>query len=234
MTTQPWGQTPNPSAGRVLGTAGGGLVDAAWLAAKDKGAAKIGRDGEIRTAALLNKYAAMDGGVTVLHDLKVPSAKYKANIDHVVVSGNTVHVIDAKVWKPAFYWTLGEKTRRGMARFEPAEKQTMVVIANALAAHFDRYGVKADLPTPLLFVWPSSKNGSLNTSFLKVPGATVVAGPKVAPLTDRLFTPKRSLVGGGKGRPADPQIVAALAILVNGFSSGRSGFNGHAAAAPSW
>lgn len=229
MTTQPWAQTHTTPAtgantGRVYGTPGGGLLKADWLAASAQGAAKIGRNGEIATGALLNKYAAMDGGVSVLHDLKVPSAKYKANIDHVVVSGRTVHVIDAKVWKPAFYWTLGEKTRRGFERFEPAEKQTMVVITNALRAHFEHYGIKVDLPTPLLFVWPSSKRGSLNTRFLSVPGADVIAGPKVEATTDRLFTPGRSIAGrglfsGGKGRPADPQIIAALVPLVPGLAA---------------
>jgi hypothetical protein len=263
MTTQPWASshttpaytppTTGAHTGRIYGTPGGGLVKADWLAASAKGAAKIGRNGEIATATLLNKYAAMDGGVSVMHDLKVPSAKYKANIDHIVVSGRTVHVIDAKVWKPAFYWTLGEKTRRGFERFEPAEKQTMVVITNALRAYFDQYGIKVDLPTPLLFVWPSSKNGSLSTRFLSVPGAEVIPGPKVEDVAERLFTPGRSIMGrglfsGGKGRPADPQVIAALAPLVSGLATqAKSGVHAYSdqtdpwldineppAAAPTW
>lgn len=248
MTTQPWATQPHTTpatgvnTGRIYGTPGGGLVKADWLAASAQGAAKVGRNGEIATGALLNKFAAMDGGVSVMHDLKVPSAKYKANIDHVVVSGRTVYVIDAKVWKPAFYWTLGEKTRRGFERFEPAEKQTMVVISNALRAYFDQYGIKVNLPTPLLFVWPSSKRGSLNTRFLSVPGADTIAGPKVEKVAERLFS-------GRRAKPADPQVIAALAPLVSGLATkARSGVHAYSdhqtdpwldineppAAAPTW
>lgn len=199
----------------VLGTAGGSLVDATWLSAQDEGAAKVGRDGEIRTGRLLDAVAAADG-VTVLHDLKVPSQKYKANIDHVVVSGSTVHVIDSKVWKPARYWTFGGKTRRGFERFAPAEKQTMVVIFNALNDYLTRKTGSSDLVEPVLFVWPSSQTTAISTRLLRVPGARVVSGDSIEPYVKNKFAPKR-LIGGGNGKPADRRVVNALSSLVHGF-----------------
>lgn len=196
-------------AGTSYGRAAGSLKDASWLSAADQGAARVGASGEQRTATLLDQIAS-SGAVTVLHDLRVPSSKYKANIDHVVVSGNRVFVIDSKVWKPAFYWTLNGKTRRGLSRFKPAEKQTMVVITNALEAMFAAAGVDAVVETPLLFVWPSSKRDKLTTWALTVPGARVVAGAKVAQVAERLFT-------GRAGKRADEAVVAQLrALLLSG------------------
>ena len=36
----------------------------------------------------------------VLHDLRIPIPGFKANIDHAVVSGRSVLLIDSKMWKP--------------------------------------------------------------------------------------------------------------------------------------
>ena len=219
MTAQPqftpdgWPGAPTAPARRIHGTAGGSLTDASWLGASAKGAARVGQAGEVRTAELLNAFAKDDDGVTVLHDLMTPSKKYKANIDHIVVSGSTVYPIDSKVWKPGTYWTLSGKTRRGFERFEPAEKKTMVVIAQALEGYFASLGVKATIAEPLLLVWPSSKRDKLKTGFLTVPGARVIPGPKVEKTMEGLFKPG-GLLSRGKGRPADAAIVNALIPLL--------------------
>ncbi|OOP59265.1 hypothetical protein BMF89_21285 [Arthrobacter sp. SRS-W-1-2016] len=39
----------------------------------------------------------------VLHDLRIPLPGFKANIDHAIVSGKSVLLIDSKMWKPGFY-----------------------------------------------------------------------------------------------------------------------------------
>lgn len=195
--------------GAVYGNAGGSLNDANWLQPKDKGAARVGASGEQRTARLLDAYA-VPGGVTVLHDLRVPSSKYKANIDHVVVSGNRVFVIDSKVWKPARYWTLGGKTRRGLERFTPAEKQTMVVTQQALVAMFSSAGLDVIVEEPILFVWSSSKRSKLSTRFLKVPGARVISDDRIEKACERNFGTR--LLGGGK--PADQAVVNQLRTLL--------------------
>lgn len=194
--------------GAVYGNAGGSLKDASWLAAKDQGAAKVGASGERRTAELLDRYATQ--GVTVMHDLRVPSAKYKANIDHVVVSGNRVFVIDSKVWKPGRYWTVRGKTRRGFERFAPADKQTMVVTQKALVAMFERAGLDVIVETPMLFVWASSKRGKLSMKWIRVPGANVVPGHRVSKVCDKNFNNR--VFGGAK--PAEQAIVDQLRTLL--------------------
>ncbi len=196
--------------GRVLGTPGGSLSNPDWLGASARGAARVGQAGEVRTAAVLDEFAR-GGSVTVLHDLMTPSKKYKANIDHVVVSGSTVYPIDSKVWKPGRYWTWGGRTRRGWERFTPAEKKTMVVITQALEAYLAARGVNAVVAEPLLFVWPSSKHSSLRTGLLTVPGARVVPGPRVQGTVSKLFGNR--LRGGGQA--ADERVVDALVPLLN-------------------
>lgn len=195
--------------GAIYGKPGGSLKDASWLSAGNQGAAKVGAAGEVRTAAILDRYAK-DGSVTILHDLKVPSAKYKANIDHIVVSGNRVFPIDAKVWKPGWYWTFNGQTRRGFERFTPAEKQTMAVIERTLTSMFEAAGVDAVVEYPWLLVWPSSKRGKLTTWALKVPGANVYPGDKIERVCKKHFSKK--FFGGGK--PADQRVVDKLLPLL--------------------
>lgn len=193
--------------GQVLGRAGAGLDNAAW--AKNDAVARIGKSGEVKTAAVLDELAHRDGGPTVLHDLRIPIPGISANIDHVVVSGRTVHLIDAKVWKPGFYWTLGGRTFRGMSRFAPAEKKTMPMAVDAINRHLSGRRVGAKVARPMLVVWPSSAHGSSSFWAMVSPGARVVDG---AAFTARV----RRLVGT---KPADPAVVTALAPLVNGLAS---------------
>lgn len=197
---------------RILGVAGGGLNNASWLRGdRAQQMAKIGQGGEVRTAAVLNALAEPTDGPTVMHDLMAPSQKYKANIDHLVVAGSTVHIIDAKVWKPGRYWTLASKTYRGRERFEPAEKQTMVVLRQALEAYLDSLAIHAVVLTPTLVVWPSSDRTALRTGLLSVPGARVWTSATFEKRIAKMHRP------GGRGAthlPADPAIVAALLPLL--------------------
>src|SRR3954453_8392557 len=95
----------------IYGTAAAGLNNAAW--ARNQDVADIGAAGEKRTAQILDGFA---GKAAILHDLRIPIPGISANIDHVVVSGRRVLILDSKVWKPGIYWSLGGANRRGFER----------------------------------------------------------------------------------------------------------------------
>lgn len=201
---------------RILGVAGGGLTNATW--AKNEAVAKIGKAGEVKTATLLNGYATPENGVTVMHDLAIPIPGFTANVDHVVVSGRTVHIIDAKVWRPAFYWTVGGATRRGFERFEAADKQTMVMATEALTGYLAKRSIAADFVTPVLAIWPSSTTKNLSVRFLRVPGARSMTGEQFTRHAEKAFSPSTLFgLGGGGGKPADPAIVEALSGLLTSY-----------------
>lgn len=193
--------------GQVLGRAGAGLDNATW--AKNDAVARVGKSGEVKTAAVLDELAHRNDGPTVLHDVRIPIPGFTANVDHVVVSGHTVHLIDAKVWKPGFYWTVAGRTFRGLSRFAPADKKTMPMAVDAITRHLAGRRVRAKVTRPLLVVWPSSARGVSSFWAMVSPGARVVDG---ATFTARV----RRLVGT---KPADPAVVAALTTLVNGLAS---------------
>lgn len=189
--------------GQVIGTAGAGLVGATWAANAE--VARIGRRGEQRSAEHLNKLAAAIGGPTILHDLTIPIPGVEANIDHVIVSGRQVLLLDTKMWKPGFYWTVAGHTRRGLARFTHADSKTMQMAREAIERHLARSSqVKAVVPTPRVLVWPSSSSGqSPSLLLVRTPGAIVQGA-------ERFFTRARR----SRFRPADPSVVHVLAALI--------------------
>jgi len=210
----------NRSGPAVLGTAGGGLGDASGWAANEN-VARMGQAGEVRMAAILDPLAR-PGGVTVLHDLRIPIPGFTANIDHVVVSGRTVLLIDSKMWKPGFYWTVGGKTRRGWRRFAvtsrsgkpayPAETKTMSMAYDTITRYLHGRGINANITRPVVVVFSSSQRARLTVWMLQFPGARAMTG-------DAFGRRARGLVGK---RGADPVIVAALAeLLNNGGSASR-------------
>jgi hypothetical protein len=201
-------QTPAPLVlGTVIGHAGGSLTGAGTTWAKNDAVARIGKTGEIRTAAILDPLTRQLGGPTVLHDLLIPIPGYTANIDHVLISGRTVHIIDAKVWKPGTYWTVSGHTFRGLSRFAPADKRTMPMAVQAIAQNLRDRRIGANIALPLLVVWPSSQATPMRLWAMRSPGARVVTSAKFAAET-------LQLVGS---KPADPAIVAALTGLVIGL-----------------
>lgn len=188
------------SAGVVLGRPGAGLESAGW--AVNAEVARIGRTGEVRTAVLLDALAARPGGPAVLHDLRIPGGS--ANVDHVVVTGSRVQMVDAKVWAPGTYWTWAGVTRRGLERFAAADKRTMGFAVDALARFLTARGVVHEMAVPLVVVWPSSTSRSMRLRLLRVPGAETV--------TAEVFARR---VGRSRPRAGySPSIVAALAELL--------------------
>ncbi len=189
--------------GQVIGHAGGGLDNASW--AVNAAVARIGKTGEVRTAAILDAIAQQPGGPTVLHDLRIPIPGINANIDHVVVSGRNVYLVDAKVWRPGFYWTLSGHTFRGLERFAPADKRTMPMALESITRFLGAHHVRARVLTPLLVVWPSSEKVNLHLWAMRSPSARVVDSARFTAQAHRLVGTK----------PADPSIVQALSVLVN-------------------
>lgn len=187
--------------GQIIGLPGAGLSGAPpWAVNAD--AARIGQAGELRTAEILDA-AAHRQGVTVLHDLRIPIPGITANVDHVVVSGRRVLLVDAKVWRPGVYWTVGGRTFRGLHRFAPAEKKTMQMAARAFRTFLQKRGLRGDIVWPLVVVWPS-RAGTFHRALLRVPGARVIPAGQLTRVIARF---------AGR-RPADRRVVDALSALV--------------------
>jgi hypothetical protein len=189
--------------GAVIGKPGGSLRAAAsW--SNNIAAAKAGVRGEISTAKILDGLAALPGGPTVLHDLRIPIPGINANIDHIVVSGRNVTIIDSKVWKPGFYWTFAGMTFRGAERFTPADKQTMPMAHKAINGLLLRARLRANVRKPLLVVWPSNSRNAMKLLLLRSPGTKAMTADR--------FTTKAASAAGAKA--ADPQLVEQLRHLV--------------------
>ncbi|WP_114906772.1 nuclease-related domain-containing protein [Ornithinimicrobium murale] len=187
----------------IIGRAGGGLDNATW--AKSTGHARAGKQAELSTAAVLDEWARNNPGVAVLHDLDVPRAGYTANVDHVVVSGNSVMLLDAKSWAPGFVWSLGQSSYRGLKPFPSAAKRTLPMALDTYTEHLARHGVTGIDIRCALVVWCSRREGKVSTWALASPGARVIPGLKLA-ANPRRYLPRK---------PADPAITSALAQLVN-------------------
>ena len=154
---------------------------------------------------MLDRLAARPGGPTVLHDLAIPIPNISANIDHVVVSGRRVLVVDSKGWRPARYWSLGGMAFRGWRRFGHAKSTTPRMAVDGLTRYLRGRGVRARLVTPVVAVWPSSDRGRLSVALLGMDGCRVVRGERLA----------RAVRRAVRLRPADPEIVEALRRLLN-------------------
>lgn len=181
------------------GRAGGSLDGAASFAASAETAA-AGKKGELLTAALLDEQVARFG-ITVLHDLRIPGAK--ANIDHVVVSGRRVWVIDSKMWRPGFYFTLFGKTYRGLERVHHADKRGLPFGHDRLREYLEGQGLNPSMRRPLMVIHPS-RPGEHISMWAYRPASTDVKTRAITPAQLRF-----------PAAAADSRIVAALARLMN-------------------
>jgi|GEM_PF-1037320 hypothetical protein len=188
---------------RVIGRAGAGLEGADW--AVNEAVAAIGQEGELRTAALLHRaLLSSERGPTVMHDLMLPKDGLKANIDHVVVSGRDVWLLDTKVWRPGFYWTLFGHTRSGLSlkKIGHMDKKTAWLAYQSIGELLRAYRVRAKVHRPVLVVWSSSRYGTPNLTWYKPFGARAIAGESLARFCRRMR------------QPAAQDIVSVLARLV--------------------
>lgn len=190
--------------GQVFGSAGASLRSGknAWAANDD--VARVGRSGELRTAALLNELAAQPGGPSVFHDVRLPGSS--ANVDHLVVSGVTVTIVDSKNWEPGTYVRVFGLVLRGRGVFRHGSSANVswqvAKLAKALP-HAVRFG------RPVVMVWASSGTGPVNLGLLRFRGVRVVPADSIshARLT--------RLVGD---KPADAPTVLAIAKAL-GFTA---------------
>jgi hypothetical protein len=181
----------------TYGRAATGLSgDTGWAASH--GAAQAGARGEKQTEEALRQFADQ---AAVLHDLRVPITGFNANIDHVIVSGKRVLILDTKVWKPGFYWSFAGVNRRGFERVDHTAKDQSY-IAKAMRAYLKTTG--AVVGEPHLVVWCSRRGGKASTWALGVPGARVTSGASLPGTVGRFIT----------RAPADPAIVAKLQRLL--------------------
>jgi hypothetical protein len=169
------------------------------------GQINAGRLGEQKTASVLGRLC-VPGGPTVLHDLTLPMRGISANIDHIVVSGRNVTIIDSKYWKPGIYWTLFGRTFNGVHRVKHADKRTTQMASRAIGSWLQtRHGHNyAIVKKPILVIWPSSQRGASSLFFYSPITAVAMSGAK--------FTRRMRHTLGSK--QADPSIVAALMPLV--------------------
>lgn len=94
------------------------------------GRTQVGARGERTVAAALNRRFASAADIWVFHDLNVPGMA--ANVDHALVRGDTLVLLDTKVWAGGWYWTWQGTTRRGLTRVDHADRR-------GLSAALDRY-----------------------------------------------------------------------------------------------
>lgn len=178
--------------GTVYGIAGGSVEDLGT------DAAKAGRAGEESTGRVLDRIA-LESQRDVWHDLNVPARGIVANIDHIITGGTVALVIDAKRWQPGFYWTMDGTSFRWLSKVEHADRSTMSMIQQRIAAHIPRALVRR----PVVSI-EASRDGWLSVAFLHIPGADVIRA-QALPRRVRSRVPDEA---------TDPDLVAALYPLL--------------------
>lgn len=143
-----------------------------------KKATSAGVWGEQQTAQHLKESFRRDRDVHIFHDLKVPNLDY-ANIDHVLVKGKTIIVIDSKNWKPGTYWSLGNAGFRG---FRPFSGLTKKHVQAAVSFYQKRY--KGYKVVGVICVWTRKKNASY-TFFTPGLGVKFVRGKQLGPWVNK-------------------------------------------------
>ena len=201
---------PRSASSYIFGRAGKGLDNADW--AVSQRAAKAGQAGERKTASVLDPLAGPNA--VVLHDLMIPHDKYTANIDHVVVTGRTIYLIDSKAWKPGFLWTFGGKTRRGFEPFSSADSRTMSLARESVLAYLMAHSINGMDVQCHVVVWPSRKEGRVSVWAARMPGARLMG-------SDALPGFAKKIMSGHK--PADASTVAALRDLLTDSGNGKPG-----------
>lgn len=83
--------------GRVFGVAGASLMSAHNLPEKNR---KLGIEGERKVGDLLEAFASAHKNVYVFHSVKLPD--HEGDVDHVMVQGSQVLLIDSKNWAKGY------------------------------------------------------------------------------------------------------------------------------------
>lgn len=91
----------------VIGTPAAGLHTQGFT----PGTAEAGARGEHLSATMLRDYA---DDCLIVHSLRLP-VKMNADIDHLIVAGDSLLAIDSKLWKPGYYHGWFGAPRRGLS-----------------------------------------------------------------------------------------------------------------------
>ncbi len=156
---------PGKSLSSMSGTFGEGRVNS-------------GVEGELRTADLLRH---LQGGrrpqnrFTVVHDVVIKTSRVTVNLDHVVVAGNEVFIIDSKVWYPGVILTLQGRTwiyrpknirdeyHGGLQRAEYLDGQALRAEEQMLKQWLSSNHIIARVNQPIMVVWPTKNKRHPNT-----------------------------------------------------------------------
>lgn len=181
----------------LYGRAATGLTgDTSW--AVSAGAASAGAKAEQATEKILSEFITK---AAVMHDLRVPIPNFKANIDHVIVTGKTVIILDTKNWQPGFYWTFRGVNRRGFTKV-PHTGKDQSYITKSVETYLAGTGAK--VKQPVLIVWPSRRNEKISLWMLRTPGASLIEATGLTRLVGRQL----------RKAPADGIIVNLLSKLL--------------------
>ena len=171
--------------GRVVGRPGTSLAGGESWAGGGTIGLRHGAIGEQSTAHVLDTLAGRSK-ITVLHDLRVPIPGLSINIDHVVVAGRTVLLIDSKRWRPGFYWTVNDRTRIGLVDAPHVDKKSVALAHKAFVSYL-------------------ASRGRVSLWAARFPGARLVHGRRLARAVKKAVK---------VGQNADPDIVARLVPLL--------------------
>lgn len=201
--------------GRVYGRPAGSLNDRD-AGFGNAGSNRAGASGEMRTAAILDELANREDGPTVLHDLRIPGSN--ANIDHLIVSGTDIWIIDSKSWTSGFYLTWGGKVYQTgqpgklLARFSrtdqhgkvtyPGEKKTLPFAETRLREFLRNRGLGFRIRGKFMVIWPSSGSTPCRVWAYRPTGATAMSGAWL-----NVYLPAARY-------PGDPVLVSHLTSLL--------------------
>lgn len=166
---------------KEYGTIGGSLTNTSF----DKQRVKSGLWGEKETGKMFKESFKRED-VHIFHDLTVPNLKF-ANIDHLIVRGKTIFVVDSKNWSPGIYWNIGDSGFRGFKKFDPLTKKHVQAANAYFTKEFSEFEVKS-----VIIAWSKNKtkNHVFLTSGLEV---KILAGNKAANWIKRQSSKKRAI-----------------------------------------
>ena len=182
--------------GIIYGVPGGSLDERSASWASSKGAADYGRRGEELLGEKLNEIVRDSAGAAIFHDVDDPSGS-SGNIDHVILAGDRLLVIDSKVWAPGFYYPLSGSAFRGFfKRFASADTtrfDSLMRISRSLSK-ISRTSLEPVIITvmPSSLFWRQSQTRPVRTLLLRAPG-----GAKITPTPPTLRAARRFVKRGG-------------------------------------
>ena len=126
---------------RSMAQAGGGTFESGKQVSRRVAAA--GAEGEQRTAAwLIEEVFPDDGLLLIFHSLSVPGMG-SADMDHAVLSGNQLLLIDSKAWGTGRYTFLRGTCFHNGKVYEPGKTQTLQKASVAFTRFFESRGIPA-------------------------------------------------------------------------------------------